>query len=112
MAAFGIVFVPDRAQPPVIFDPERVLPIRLEEVGLPDIGTDTGQEFADFFRRLIGGLSLALSGRIRFMSGNAGIGGPSEAAVSSLLLVCGDLREALRTTISCRKSENRLSCWI
>src|SRR5208283_2293409 len=79
--ALGIVFVLYRAKPRVIFAPEGVLPIRLEKVGFPDIRSGAGQELADFVHRLLGGSSLALSGRrIRLMSGNAGIGGRPDGA--------------------------------
>src|SRR5260370_503979 len=79
--AGGIVFVLDRAEPRIIFAPKGVLPIRLEEVGFPDIGADAGQKLADFVHSPVGGLSLALRDRrVRLMSGNAGIGGLLEGA--------------------------------
>jgi hypothetical protein len=46
--AVGIVFALNCAKPRVIFDPEGVLPIRLEEVGLPHIRADASRR-----RRLI-----------------------------------------------------------
>ena len=43
-----IVFVLDRAKPGVIFAPERLLPIRLEKVGLPDVGTRRAASICGF----------------------------------------------------------------
>src|SRR5271155_3602312 len=75
----GIVFVLDRAQPRVIFTPEGVLPVRLEEVGFPDIGADAGQELAYFVHGLVHGIELTpRRRRVGLMSGNAGIGGLSK----------------------------------
>jgi hypothetical protein len=44
--AAGIVFVLDGAKPSVVLAPEGVLPIWLEEVGLPHIRADARQELA------------------------------------------------------------------
>ena len=79
--AIRIVFVLDRAKPRVVLAPEGVLPVRLEEIGFPDVGADAGQELADFVHRFVHGLSLALRDRrVRLMAGYAGIGGLSERA--------------------------------
>src|SRR6516225_4673515 len=76
--ALGIVFVLDRAKACVVLAPESLLPIRLEEVGLPHIGADARQEFADFIHRCVYGRRLSLRVRhVRFMPWNARIGGLS-----------------------------------
>src|SRR5262249_53912839 len=79
--AVGIVFVLDRAKPRIVSAPEGVLPIRLEEVGFPDVGANAGQELADFAHGRVDGLSLAAGGRrVRLVAGNARIGGLSQGA--------------------------------
>src|SRR5271163_2495661 len=47
----AIVFVLHRAKACVVLPPEGVLPVRLEEVGLPHIRRDARQEFTNFIHR-------------------------------------------------------------
>src|SRR5271170_7977305 len=76
---FGIVFVLDRAKACVVLAPEGVLPVRLEEVGLPHIGPDARQELAEFVHRLLHRFGLATRRSfVRLMARDAGIGGLSE----------------------------------
>src|SRR3984957_17085911 len=73
-----VVFAFDREQPLVVLAPEGLLPMRLEEIGFPDIRADARQEFADWVHRFFHGLGLGPRGRrVRLMAGNAGIGGRS-----------------------------------
>src|SRR3984957_5782624 len=79
--AVGIIFTLDREKPGVVFAPEGLLPMRLEEVSLPHIRANAGQELADRVHRLVHGLGLGPRGcRVWLMAGNAGIGGLSAGA--------------------------------
>src|SRR5271155_4137515 len=75
----GIVFVLHRAKACVVLPPEGVLPVRLEEVGLPHIGPVARQELAEFVHRLLHRFGLAPGRRfVRLMARDARIGGLSE----------------------------------
>src|SRR5580700_8553042 len=77
----GIVFTFDREKPVVVFAPEGLLPMRLEEVSLPHIRANAGQELADRVHRLVHGLGLGPRGcRVWLMARNVWIGGRSAGA--------------------------------
>src|SRR6202522_4477331 len=79
--AVGIIFLLDGEKPGVVFAPERLLPMRLEIIGLPYIGANARQELADCVHRFVHSLGLGPRGRrVRLMAGNAGISGRSEIA--------------------------------
>src|ERR1700722_3077853 len=77
----GIVFVFDREKPLVIVAPERLLPMRLEIVGLPHIRADTREELADFVHGRGHKSRASLSRRnVRLVPWNVGISGWSASA--------------------------------